>query len=216
VELPVFPLTGVILLPRVQLPLNIFEPRYLAMIDAVLSGARLLGVLQPSEAPVDSETESPPGKSAPLQSVGTVGRLSGFQETPDGRYIISLTGVCRFHVERERQTENPFRMVNVDYAPYCDDLIDDDGTDAVDRTYLLQVLKSYLKANDLSADWSSIDSATNTFLINTLSMICPYGPQEKQALLEAGTLAKRAEVLIALAEMELASNSADGSGSSLQ
>ena len=161
--------------------------------------------------------QSPIGKDARLHEIGTVGRLSGFQETPDGRYIITLTGVCRFRLSRELPSNEPFRICEVDYNAFAEDLADDETSDTIDREYLLTVLRSYLKANDLSADWSAVDDATNEFLVNTLAMICPYGAAEKQALLEANTIAERADVLIALAEMELASSGgSDGSGSAIQ
>jgi len=215
-EIPVFPLTGVILLPRTQLPLNIFEPRYLAMIDAVLAGSRLLGIVQPDKRGLTDDGQSPRGKTAPVRDIGSVGRLTALQETDDGRYIISLTGVARFRIEREIETEDPFRRFSVDYSDFAHDLRAGDRDDeTVDRAHLLDVLKSYLSTNDLTADWSAINSASTEFLVNTLAMIAPYGTEEKQALLQAHDLRSRAETLITLAEMDMATPD-DGSGTKLQ
>lgn len=213
--IPVFPLTGVVLLPRAQLPLNVFEPRYLAMIDAVLAGSRLLGIVQPDKRGLTDEGQSPKGKLAPLREIGTVGRLTALQETEDGRYIISLTGVARFRIEREHETREEFRQFDVDYRPFAADLAAEPDHADVDRVHLLNVLRSYLSSNDLTADWSAINSASTEFLVNTLAMIAPYGTEEKQALLQAEDLKARADILIALAEMDMATPE-DGSGTKLQ
>ena len=211
--LKVFPLRGVILLPRSTLPLNVFEPRYLTLVNDVLAGDRLIGVVQPD---TDEEaSESPQGKETGLRMTGGADRLTAFQETDDGRYLITLSGVCRFTITEEEHTDAPYRMCSVDWRPFDGDLERGRGEDAVDRDKLLSVLKRYLKANKLSADWDGINNSSNELLVNTLSMISPYGPEEKQALLEAGDLKTRAEVLVALAEMELASGEG-GSGSTLQ
>lgn len=212
-EIAVFPLRGAILLPRIALPLNIFEPRYLEMIDDVMRGNRLIGMIQPLQA-VD-DTESPAGKGAPLRQTGAAGRITSYTETDDGRYLITLTGVCRFAVREEISTDRLYRCCAVDFAPFEADLTEGTGEDEVDRSHLLKVLKTYLDANDLKADWQAIHKSSNEFLVNTLSMISPYGPEEKQALLEAKSLKSRAEVLVALAEMQLAARD-DGSGSTLQ
>ncbi|MCG8562864.1 MAG: LON peptidase substrate-binding domain-containing protein [Hyphomicrobiales bacterium] len=208
-----FPLRGVILLPRTTLPLNVFEPRYLAMISDVLAGERMLAVLQP-KAPAGDE-QSPEGKTFPLRTVGGIGRLTAFSETDDGRILITLTGICRLELAGETETEDPYRTIEADYEPYADDLIRGEGEDAVDRDRLLTVLKTYLEAHELTADWDSINHSTNERLVNTLSMISPYGAEEKQALLEAPDLKSRAEVLVALAEMELAARD-DGTESTMQ
>ncbi|MEZ5926260.1 MAG: LON peptidase substrate-binding domain-containing protein [Hyphomicrobiaceae bacterium] len=208
-----FPLRGAILLPRIALPLNIFEPRYLEMIDDVMSGNRLVGMVQPLQA-VD-DTESPAGKEAELRRLGGVGRITSYSETDDGRYLITLTGICRFAIAREIEVDRPYRRCLVDYAEFATDLTEGAGEDDVDRSHLLKVLKTYLDANELKADWQAIHRSSNEFLVNTLSMISPYGPEEKQALLEAATLKARAEILVALAEMQLAARD-DGSGSTLQ
>ena len=212
-SIPVFPLQGAILLPRVTMPLHIFEPRYLMMIDDVLAGDRVVGIIQPTEDP--GQDESPKSNSAKVRDIGCVGRLTSFTETEDDRVLISLTGISRFVIDHEEVTETPYRMFNVNYKPFALDLKHNDSEDGVDREHLLDVLKEYLDSNELSADWDSIHRSSNELLVNTLSMISPYGAEEKQALLEAADLKTRAEVLIALAEMELASRD-DGSGNTLQ
>jgi len=211
--LPVFPLRGAILLPRAMLTLNVFEPRYLALIEHALANHRLLGIVQPD--PDSGSDESPEGKDVPLRAVGCAGRITAFEETEDGRMMISLFGVARFTLGSEIPSDTPFRMWDVDFSSYADDFISGHGEDAVDRPRLLETLRSYLEANNLSADWERINSATNERLVNTLAILSPYGPEEKQALLEAKSLPERAEALVALAEMELASRD-DGSGTSIQ
>ena len=185
-ELAMFPLRGAILLPRASLTLNVFEPRYLALVDHVLAGNRLIGVVQP--APEAGDAESPKGRTFPLRSVGCAGRLFSFIENDDGRVVI---------------------------APFADDFITGCGEEEVDRPRLLAALKNYLTASNLNADWDRINGAPSERLVNTLSILSPYGPEEKQALLEAPDLRSRAEALVALAEMELATRD-DGSGTSLQ
>jgi Lon protease-like protein len=211
--LPVFPLRGAILLPRASLTLTVFEPRYVALLDFALKGDRLIAMVQP--APHAGNEESPKGKSFPLRSVGCAGRLTAFSETEDGRYFISLAGVARFRLGAEVASEQVFRLAEVDFAPYAADFVCGHGDAAVDRPRLLATLKSYLTANSLAADWERINNASNERLVNTLSILSPYGPEEKQALLEASDLKARAEALVALAEMELAARD-DGSSSSLQ
>jgi uncharacterized protein len=209
----VFPLRGTILLPRASLTLNVFEPRYLALVDHALAGNRLIGVVQP--APEAGNAESPQGKSFPLRRVGCVGRITSFAENEDGRVVISLSGVARFRVGRDVEGEEPFRLCQVDFAPYAEDFVSGYGEDEVDRPRLIATLRSYLTANNLNADWERINSASTERLVNTLSILSPYGPEERQCLLEASDLRARAEALIALAEMELAARD-DGSGTSLQ
>ena len=211
--LKIFPLSSVIVLPRSSLPLNVFEPRYLALVNDTLAGDRLIGITQP--LPSSNMDESPEGKDVPLHTTGGAGRLTAFQETGDGRNLITLTGIARFNISNEEQTDDPYRVCTVDWSNFIDDLEHGYGEDAVDRDRLLSVLKEYLTVNDLSADWDGINNSSNELLVNTLSMISPYGAEEKQALLEASDLKTRAEVLVALAEMELASSNSD-SGSMLQ
>jgi len=206
--IPVFPLRGAILLPRATLPLNIFEPRYLAMVEAAMSGSRVIGLLQPDGG--SQEEESPSGKNCQLRPVGCVGRITTYQELEDGRYIITLTGVARFKVVNEVSSEAPFRVMKVSYDDFANDFQAGFGENEVDRDRLLHVLRNYLDANNLKADWNAILRASSEVLINALSVMSPYGPEEKQALLEAPDLKSRADVLIALAEMELASGGATG------
>jgi Lon protease-like protein len=211
--LPLFPLRGAILLPRASLTLNVFEPRYLALVDHALAGDRLIGVVQP--APEAGSAESPAGKTFALRRVGCAGRITAFTENDDGRVVISLAGVARFALAGDVEGSAPFRTARVDFAPYAKDFVVGHGEDDVDRPRLIATLRSYLIANNLNADWDRINSASNERLVNMLSVLSPYGPEEKQALLEAPDLRARAEALIALAEMELAATD-DGSGTSLQ
>lgn len=213
-RIPVFPLRGAILLPRATLPLNVFEPRYLSLLDDVMSGTRVIGVVQPSGTDDDDEIESPVGKAFGLRRVGCVGRVTSYQELDDGRLVITLTGIVRFAILDEAVTDKPYRVMSVSYDRFANDLSEGLGEERVDREGLLRVLKNYLEANRMKADWSSIQRASSEALINALSVMCPYGPEEKQALLEAADLKTRAEVLVALAEIEMASNG--GSGSTLQ
>lgn len=212
-RIPVFPLRGVLLLPRATLPLNIFEPRYLAMIDEVLTGHRVLGMIQPAGPGAE---ESPGGKTNAVREVGCVGRLTAYQELDDGRLLITLTGITRFKVIEEATTPAPYRSFVVDYEPFVHDLTNGHGEDDVDREHLQAVLKTYLDNNKLGADWRAIANAPTELLVNVLSVISPFGSEEKQALLEAETLAARAKVLIALTEMEIASGEGGGSGGRLQ
>jgi uncharacterized protein len=211
--LAVFPLRGAIILPRASLTLSVFEPRYLALVDHVLAGDRLIGMVQP--APEAGNLESPAGKNFPLRHVGCAGRLFSFTESDDGRVMIALAGVARFTVAGDVDGSLPFRICKVDFAPYAQDFITGHGEDDVDRPRLLATLKNYLVANNLNADWERINGASSERLVNTLSILSPYGPEEKQALLEAPDLRSRAGALVALAEMELAARD-DGSGTSLQ
>lgn len=209
-RLPVFPLRGAILLPRATLPLNVFEPRYLAMIDDVMSGSRIIGILQP-EGSDEEDGESPVDKSAGLRNVGCAGRVTAYQELDDSRIMITLTGIVRFSCIGEAESGKPYRVMSVSYDQFATDLKEGLGEERVDRQNLLRVLRSYLDANGLKTDWSAIQRASNEFLINALSVMCPYGPEEKQALLEAKDLQSRADVLVALAEIDLASNGSSGS-----
>jgi hypothetical protein len=208
-RLPVFPLAGVLLLPRTQIPLNIFEPRYLAMVDAALAEGRLIGMIQPDGLEAMAAQGDPSAKPA-IHQVGCAGRITAFSETEDGRVLITLTGICRFKVKEELDTITPFRQVRADFSPYADDLNADTGADKVDRERLLDVLKRYLTRYDLRADWQAIKNSGSETLVNSLSVISPYGPAEKQALLEAKTLEDRNQMLIALTEMALAGDSEDG------
>jgi uncharacterized protein len=195
----VFPLPGALLLPRGQMPLNIFEQRYLIMIDDALRGTRLIGMIQPDPA------HPGPDKSKPhLFSVGCVGRITQLAESGDGRYLIQLTGIARFRVAEELPVDTPYRQCRVAYRPFADDFIARKGEDEVDRKTLLRTLADFLKANNLKADWAGIENAPNEALVNALAMMSPYGAAEKQALLEAPDLKTRAEILVAVTEIELA------------
>jgi Lon protease-like protein len=208
-RIPVFPLRGAILLPRATLPLNVFEPRYLEMLDAVMAGDRLIGIVQPAHGDADADEESPRGPVG-LRNVGCVGRVTSYQEVDHARRMITLTGVMRYDILDEALTDLPYRVMSVSYDRYAADLNEGLGEEQVDRTNLLRVLRSYLDANKLEADWAAIQRASSEFLINALCVMCPYGPEEKQALLEAADLKCRADVLVALAEMELASSGSSG------
>jgi Lon protease-like protein len=203
--IPVFPLPGALLLPRGQMPLNIFEPRYLAMVDdALRDGHRLIGMIQPDTSHAGVADEPP------LFKVGCVGRITQLAESGDGRYLLELTGVARFRTERELPVKTDYRQFQVTYAPFADDFIARKGEDAVDREAVLGALRAFMKANDLKADWEGIDQAPNEALVNALSMMSPYGSAEKQALLEAPDLKTRAELLVAITEIELAKKNTEG------
>jgi uncharacterized protein len=189
----IFPLTGVLLLPRGQLPLNIFEPRYLALIDAALSGTRLIGMIQPTQH------EDKVLKPA-LSAIGCAGRVTSYRESEDGRYLITLTGVCRFRVAEELPITAPYRTVKADFKPFLSDLAAADETE-FPRDRLLAALKDYLARRDLKADWKSVLGAPPETLVNALAMLCPFEPAEKQALLEAPSWPERVDTLIALLEM---------------
>jgi len=191
--LPIFPLTGVLLLPRGQLPLNIFEPRYLAMIDTALAGPRLIGMIQPTQ---HESTHAKP----PLSAVGCAGRLTSFGETDDGRYLVTLTGICRFRVAHEMDVMTPYRQVQADYSAFAQDMISADMVD-IPRERVVAALKQYVKRRQLKADWGSVTNAPAETLVNALAMLCPFEPPEKQALLEARDFAARVDTLIALLEM---------------
>jgi len=196
--LKVFPLPGALLLPHAELPLNIFEPRYLAMVSDALAGDRLIGMIQP-----DNDEADLSGSPA-LKQVGCAGRITSFAETPDGRILITLSGICRFAIAKEIGCDKPYRQIEPDFAGFADDLIDTDDDDTVDRTSLLKVFQEYLTANDMSADWDQVKAASTEALVNTLAVLAPHAPRDKQALLEAKDLKSRADVLIALTEMALA------------
>jgi uncharacterized protein len=201
--IPVFPLSGALLLPRGQMPLNIFEPRYLAMIDDALKRERIIGMIQPD--PDGGGTEEAPK----LYEVGCAGRITQFSETGDGRYLISLTGLARFRVDEELASATPYRRCRVSYDPFGADFLARAGESEVDRNAVIGTLRDFVKANDLKVDWRAIERAPNEALVNALSMMSPFGPREKQALLEAPDLKTRAEVLVAITEIEVARGGGD-------
>jgi len=203
--IPVFPLPGALLLPRGQMPLNIFEQRYLAMVDdAFRDGHRLIGMIQPDV------THSPDVEKPVLFHVGCAGRITQLAESGDGRYILELTGIARFKVLNELEVLTSYRQCKVDFFPFIDDFTARKGEDEVNRDGLLVALTEFLKANNLQVDWQGVESAPNEALVNALAMMSPYGPAEKQALLEAPDLKTRAEILIAVTEMDLAKKRTTG------
>lgn len=198
--IPVFPLPGSILLSRGQLPLNVFEPRYLNMVDDAMAGDRVIGLIQPLGGL---------GVQPPLARVGCAGRITSFNETSDGRYLITLTGICRFRVTSELQVKTPYRQVYADFAPFEADLRAPDPGADFDRQGFLDALRPYLEHRGLNVDWDTAEAAPQEALINSLAMALPFEPPEKQALLEAETLDARAEALTALLRIEAAANDDD-------
>jgi Lon protease-like protein len=194
--LPIFPLPGVVLLPRARLPLHIFEPRYLAMIDDVLgTQGRMIGMIQPS-----AEADSKSGDVPPVYSVGCAGRITSFAETEDGRLMVGLTGLCRFEIAEELHLQNPYRQVRPVWEKFQADLTAASDI-SIDHERLSAILQPYFKSQSIEADWATIEGMSDEILISTLAMICPLAPNEKQALLEAPDLAARATMLMTLLEM---------------
>lgn len=192
--IPLFPLAGALLLPGGQLPLNIFEPRYLRMVDDVLGGARMIGMIQP-------KSESGSVRGPALYSVGCVGRITSFAETGDGRYLITLTGLRRFRLAEEAASDTPYRQGEADWSAYDIDTHDDPTGEEVDRDAFMDAMRAYLTAEGLKTDWDAAASAPIDSLVASLAMGCPFEPTEKQALLEARTTIERAECLMALMEI---------------
>lgn len=194
--IPVFPLPGALLLPRSRLPLHIFEPRYLAMFeDALKTSERLIGMVQPNEVP---------GREGPgLQSIGCVGRITQFSETEDGRYLVTLTGISRFRVLQEVEGFTPYRRLDVSWGGFAQDLGASEHDSRLDRETFMALLGRYLETMDLSTDWETLREAEDELLINSLSMLLDFAPEDKQALLEAPSLATRRETLVTLIEFAL-------------
>lgn len=207
-EIPLFPLEGALLLPHGALPLNIFEPRYLALIDETLASNRLIGMIQPLP---DQEAAERPA----LFDVGCLGRVTQFSETGDGRYRITLTGICRFRLSGLVDRASPYPWARADYASFTDDLSPETDDSAVDRTALLATLRKYAEKNNYAVDWDSVNKAPTIALVDALAMASPFGVREKQALLEAVEPSARAEVLVAIAEVEMAGD-VPGGGRGLQ
>jgi Lon protease-like protein len=198
-ELPIFPLAGVLLLPRGRLPLNIFEKRYLAMFDDALGSDRLIGMIQPS-----AQGNEP---SPALFSVGCAGRITSFGETGDGRYLVALDGVARFGIAEELPLQRGYRRVIPDWTRFATDVTEDTG--AIDRHRLIELLQAYFRQQSLSANWDAIGQAPDERLVTSLAMICPFEPPEKQALLEAGCLSDRARLMMSLLEIAIAGHGED-------
>jgi Lon protease-like protein len=196
--LPIFPLTGVLLLPRGRLPLNIFEPRYLAMTRDALGGERLIGMVQPSEPQQDNRGGG--GMNPPVYPIGCAGRITSFSETEDGRYLLTLTGVSRFRIRDELPLLSGYRRIVAEWQPFTHDVETPSGTE-FDRDRFIRGLKGFFTQRQISADWEAIEKAAGEHLINSIAMLCPFAPSEKQALLEAPDLDERARLLIALVEM---------------
>jgi len=208
--LPIFPLTGVLLLPRGRLPLNIFEPRYLAMTRDALGGERLIGMVQPNEPQDDNRGGG--GMNPPIYPIGCAGRISAFAENDDGRYMITLTGVSRFRIVEELPLLDGYRRVRPDWQLFGRDLDPEEAGD-FDRKRLVRGLRSFFVQQGINADFEAIDKAPVEHLVTSLAMMCPFSPSEKQALLEAADLGERARLLAALVEMAAVKPTAEeGSG----
>jgi Lon protease-like protein len=200
--IPVFPIPRALLLPRARLPLHIFEPRYLQMLDdALKTRHRLIGMIQPREVPGAAEKR--------LHAIGCAGRLTGFSETEDGRYMVTLSGISRFRVLQEVQGFTPYRRCKVEWAPFARDLGGAETDAGFKRVEFMAGLKRYFEAMDLSTDWGSLKGADEELLINSLSMLCPFAPEDKQALLEAPSLTTRRETLVTLIEFALRGGTGD-------
>jgi uncharacterized protein len=202
-SLPIFPLTGVLLLPRGRLPLNIFEERYLAMTADALRGERLIGMVQPQEGAGDAG-------DPPVYRTGCAGRMVSFSETDDGRYLITLSGLARFDITRELPRAQLYRRVAPDWQPYRADLAP--ATGPIDRARLLTALKPFLERQGVAADWPAVEATPDERLVSTVAMVAPFQPAEKQALLEARDLAERARLLTALVEMSIHSGAERAEG----
>ena len=200
--IPIFPLPGALLLPRARLPLHIFEPRYLAMVEACLATPhRLIGMIQPGAAPGTRESR--------LHSIGCAGRLTGFSETEDGRYLVTLSGISRFRLLRETTEDTPYRTVEPSWEGFDRDLGQTEDDRGFCRDRFFDLLGRFFAHHNLSTDWETLKDAEDELLINSLSMLCPFEPEDKQALLEAPSLATRRETLVTLIEFALRSGSGE-------
>jgi uncharacterized protein len=199
--IPVFPLPGALLLPRARLPIHIFEPRYLAMFDDCFkTQTRLIGMIQPRGVPGTDEER--------LSAIGCAGRITGFSETDDGRYMVTLTGVSRFRIRGEVEGFTPYRRCDIDWRPFDRDLGSDESDPTFNRAALMNLLARYFQMRGLGTDWSGLKEAEDELMINSLSMLLPFTPEDKQALLEAPSLVTRRETLVTLIEFALHSNGA--------
>ena len=197
--LPIFPLNSVLLLPHGQLPLNVFEPRYLNLVNDALGAGRFIGMIQPMRS-------GPSGMSSadatPLYSIGCCGRITSFQEQVGERLFISLRGVCRFRIDHELPIKDGYRRVASDFAPFHSDLVEPNEA-PIEAERLIASLRAYFRARDISADWDSLSKASPDMLVTTISMVCPFDAHEKQALLESPTFERRAQLLIGIIESSL-------------
>lgn len=200
-SIPVFPLPGALLLPRARLPLHLFEPRYLAMLeDTLKTRSRLIGMVQP---------QARGGGATALHSIGCAGRVTAFSETEDGRYMITLNGVSRFRLRDEIEGFTPYRRFEVSWKGFDQDLGAAETDPGFDRASFLDLLRRFLTARELDAEWGDLDKAEDELLVNSLSMLCPFEPEEKQALLEAPSLETRRETLVTLLEFALRSGAGE-------
>ncbi|MEM6322244.1 MAG: LON peptidase substrate-binding domain-containing protein [Pseudomonadota bacterium] len=198
----VFPLPGALLLPRAKLPLHIFEPRYLAMLDDTMrTSHRLIGMVQPFDAPS--------GESDKLHRIGCAGRLTAFSETEDGRYLVTLSGISRYRVVNELDGFTPYRRCSVKWDGFARDLGQPERDDGFDRDTFLDILRRYFEDKNLKTDWDAMKEADDELLINSLSTLCPFEPEDKQALLEAPSLSTRRETLVTLIEFSLRGGGAE-------
>ena len=197
-NIPLFPLPGALLLPNSRLPLNIFEPRYIRMVeDTLATKHRLIGMIQPIKL---GSGNNPNGKNK-YQKVGCAGRIVSFTETEDGRYLITLEGVSRFKFRKEMEDQKPYILSEIDWDFYSNDLVPFEGINSFDRNGFLEILKKYLDSAQIASDWEVLKKAREEVLVNSLSMLCPFEPEEKQVLLEAETIVKRLDVLVTLMKL---------------
>ena len=216
--IPVFPLTGILLLPNGKLPLNIFEPRYLAMVrDALADEYRIIGLVQPRLAdPSDNQgpADIPNNMDQPeIYTTGCAGRITAFSESEDGRYMLTLSGLCRFDVAEEMTLRDGYRRILADYHRFRGDLMKPTESE-IDRERLLRIVRQYFEQQNIQASWDTVEATPNDRLVTSLAMTCPFGPNERQALLEANDLTARAKMVITLLEMALLDSGSD-SGSSI-
>ncbi|MEM1198404.1 MAG: LON peptidase substrate-binding domain-containing protein [Pseudomonadota bacterium] len=204
-QVPIFPLAGALLLPRAHLPLNIFEPRYLQMIDDAMRGDRIIAMVQPNTAE-GIQAQGDANVKPSLYRTACAGRITSFSETGDNRFLISLTGICRLHLGVELEKQTPYRICQANFEAFADDLSPGRGEEEVDRDALLVAFRKFLDANGMQADWDEVNETPTEVLVNTLCVLSPYDAADKQAMLEAGTLKARCDTLIALTEMVLASH----------
>ena len=197
-NIPLFPLPGALLLPNSRLPLNIFEPRYINMVeDALATKHRLIGMIQPIKLNIGDSLK----EANKYQKVGCAGRIVSFTETEEGRYLITLEGISRFKFSKEIETQKPYILSEIDWGLYTNDLVPFEGLNSFDRNGFLEILKKYLDSAQIASDWEVLKKAREEVLVNSLSMLCPFEPEEKQVLLEAETIVNRLDVLVTLMKL---------------